>query len=199
MFYIIIIFALVTFIIVMAIASEHKKTTFVNTVGLVTIDIYKWIKSLMPSSDICYPTGIGYDVNGCFCPGAVEKEFAELNEILDGLFLENHTFENDVFHYTFKFARVKNDIEGLELYDYLDKKVLAIVQRYLHRIGNNRATDNISSISFENTELMVNLARNSNGEEMNNNWRCRQRYAYNEKNTITNRDRGPIEISWENA
>lgn len=92
MFYIVIIFALVTFIIVMAIMSEHKETTFVNTIGLVAIDIYKWIKSLIPSNDICYPTGIGYDVNGCFCPGAVEKEFAELNEVLDGLYLENSLY-----------------------------------------------------------------------------------------------------------
>ena len=102
-----------------------------------------------------------------------------------------------IFQYSFKYARIKNDVSGLELYDYIDKKVISIVQHYLHRIGNNRVSDNISAITLDDSCLSVYVARTPRGEEMNNNWRCRQRNAYNQKNLDTKRERGPIEITWE--
>lgn len=87
MIYLLTIFTLVLFIIVIAIVSEYKRTTFVYTVELVTITIYKWVKSVLSSNECYYPTGIGYDVNGIFCPGAVEKEFADLGQILNSYYL----------------------------------------------------------------------------------------------------------------
>lgn len=104
-----------------------------------------------------------------------------------------------IFQYSFKFARIKNDITGLELYDYIDKKVISIVQHYLHRIGNNRVSDNISAITLDDSCLTVNIARTPKGEEINNIWRCRQREAYNQNKLDTKKERGPIEITWEGA
>ena len=68
-----------------------------------------------------------------------------------------------------------------------DKKVISIVQHYLHRIGNNRVSENISAITLDDSCLSVYVARTPRGEEMNNNWRCRQRNAYNQKNLDTKR------------
>lgn len=186
-------------LIVMLIVSDSKKLTCSSAIGLVGRTIYNWIKSILPKNGCNYPTGIGYDSNGCFCPGAVEKEFEDLGQILDGLYLSNHMYNNDLFGYEFKFARIKSDMAGLELYDYVDKKVLGIVQGFLHRIGNIRVSDNISAITLSNTELTVYLARNTKGEEYNFNWRNKQRNIYNEKVCNEKKVRGPIEIRWEEA
>ncbi len=194
----IILFLVVT-ILVMLIVSESKKLTCSSAICYAIQTIFNWLKSLLPKNEVCYPTGIGYDSNGCFCPGAVEKEFEDLGTILDGLYLSNHTYNVDLFGYDFKFARVKNDMNGIELYDYIDKKVLSSVQHYLHRIGNNRVSDCISSIALDGTDLMIYLARTRKGEECNYNWRNSQRNAYNERNTEQKKPRGPIEITWKES
>lgn len=194
-----IIFFLLVTIVVMLIVSESKKLTCSSAIGYVARSIFDWIKSIIPKNEVYYPTGIGYDANGVFCPGAVEKEFEELGQILDGLYLSNQVYNNDLFKYSFKYARIKNDMNGLELYDYIDKKVLSIVQHYLHRIGNNRVSDYISASTLSDTELTIYLARNQKGEEYNYNWRNSQRNSYNERNTESKKVRGPIEITWEEA
>ena len=109
------------------------------------------------------------DANGVTLAAAatVEKEFEDLGQVLDGLYLSNHIYNNDLFKYSFKFARAKNDMNGLGLYDYVDKKVLSTVQHYLHRIGNNRVSDYISAITLSDTELNVLLARNQKVEDYN--------------------------------
>ncbi len=194
----IIVFLLVT-LIVIYIVSESRKLTCSSSIIYIGRTISNWVKSILPKNECRYPTGIGYDSNGCFCPSAVEKEFEDLGQILDGLYLSNHTYSNELFSYAFKFARIKDDMNGLELYDYADKRVLAIVQKYLHRLGNNRVSDNISAISISDTDLTVYLARNRKGEEYNYSWRNSQRYAFNEKAIDAKKDRGPIEISWEES
>ena len=194
----IIVFLIVT-IFVMLIVSESKKLTCSSAIGYVLHTIYNWIKSIIPKNEVYYPTGIGYDANGIFCPGTAEKEFEDLGQVLDGLYLSNQVYNNDLFKYSFKFARVKNDMKGLELYDYIDKKVLSTVQHYLHRIGNNRVSDNISAISLSDTELTIYLARNYKGEDFNYGWRNSHRTGYNEKVVNDKKDRGPIEIRWEEA
>ena len=194
-----IIFFLLITLFVMLIVSESKKLTCSSAIGYVIQTIFNWVKSILPKNEVYYPTGIGYDANGVFCPGVAEKEFEELGQILDGLYHTNQRYNNDLFEYTFKYARIKNDMSGIELYDYIDKKVLAIVQHFLHRIGFNRVSDYISSITLSDTELIVYLARTPSGEESNYNWRNRQRNTFNERILDSKRLRGPIEISWEEA
>ena len=196
--YAIIVFLVVTLIVIL-IVSDSKKLTCSSSIGYVIRTVYQWIKAIIPKNEVYYPTGIGYDTNGCFCPGAVEKEFEDLGQLLDGLYLSNHMYNNDLFKYSFKYARMKNDMEGLELYDYIDKKVLAIVQQYLHRIGNNRVSDCVSAITLDNFDLTVYLARNPKGEEINYNWRNSQRNSHNERIVESKKPRGPIEITWNEA
>ena len=187
------------FFILIMIVSETKELTCARTIFFILKCIIDWIKSLIPQKECIYPTGIGYDVNGCFCPDAVEKEFYDLDEVLDSMYLENSTVYEHVYEYDFKYARIKNDITGIELYDYIDKKVISIVQRYLHRIGNNRAADTISSITINDTELTVFIARTSKGESLNSDWRKYQRNSYGDQIINKKKDRGPIDINWEEA
>lgn len=194
----IIVFLFLT-LLVMIIVSESKKLTCLATIGYVVQSIINWVKALLPKEEVYYPTGIGYDANGIFCPGAVEKEFEDLGQVLDGLYLSNQVYNNDLFKYSFKFARAKNDMNGLGLYDYVDKKVLSTVQHYLHRIGNNRVSDYISAITLSDTELNVFLARNQKGEDYNYKLRNSQRNSYNESNIEQKKPRGPIVIKWDEA
>lgn len=190
---------LVVFMVIMIIISEWNKVTFARAIDLTIEFIVNKFMLLFKKPSQYYPTCIGYDTNGCFCPGAVEKEFEELADIFDSIYLANHGYSNDIIRYDFKFANVKNDISGLELYDFADRKVISIVQRYLHRIVNFRATDNISSIVLDKTSISVYLARTANGEEMNATRRNQQRYAYNNQQVDMKKDRGPIEIKWEDV
>ncbi len=134
-----------------------------------------------------------------FSPGTIEKEFEELTDILDALYLNNHTYDNDLFMYDFKYARLKNDICGKELYSYIDKRTLSIIKRFLHRNGNNQVSDNISSISLDDNCLTVYIARNPKGEEFNYLWRNRQLNIFNETIAASNTVRDPIVITWELA
>lgn len=86
--YAIIVFLVVTLIVIL-IVSDSKKLTCSSAIGLVGKTIYDWVKSMLPKNECKYPTEIGYDSNGCFCPGAVEKEFEDLGQILDGIYLSN--------------------------------------------------------------------------------------------------------------
>ena len=98
------------FVVTMLYFSDRWGTTFGGTIWVSTKTVLFWIKQMIPKKEIQYPSGIGYDVNGCFCPGAVEDEFSSLRDTLDGLYLSNHLFSNELFQYVFKYARVKNDI-----------------------------------------------------------------------------------------
>ena len=80
----IIVFLIVT-IFVMLIVSESKKLTCSSAIGYVLHTIYNWIKSIIPKNEVYYPTGIGYDANGIFCPGTAEMEFEDLGQVLDTL------------------------------------------------------------------------------------------------------------------
>ena len=194
-----IIILLFIFIFVMGVISELKHITLFDAVGTSAIWLVNTIKSLAPTQVTYYPTGIGYDVNGTFSPGMVESEFNELGDILEALYLDNQTWSNELYRYDFKFAKTKNDIVGKELYCYIDKRILSIVQRYLHRIGNNRVSDNISSITLDTNCLTVYIARTPQGEQMNYKWRNRQLNSFNEANIEKKADRGPIVITWETA
>ena len=187
------------FVVIMLYFSERWGTTFGGTIWISTKTVLFWIKQMIPKKEIHYPSGIGYDVNGCFCPGAVEDEFSGLRDTLDGLYLSNHLYSNELFQYVFKFARVKNDISGIELYDYVDKKVVSIIQQFLHRLGNNVASDNISSITLDSTTLTVYIARNHDGERMNYDWKARQRISYYFRQNEAKKTRGAIEINWDEA
>ncbi|MBE5840916.1 MAG: hypothetical protein E7304_05860 [Butyrivibrio sp.] len=194
-----IIILLFIFIFVMGVISELKHITLFDAVGTSAIWLINTIKSLAPTQDTYYPTGIGYDVNGTFSPGMVESEFNELGDILEALYLDNQTWSNELYRYDFKFARTINDIGGKDLYCYIDKHVISIVKRYLHRIGNNRVSDNISSITLDTNCLTVYIARTPKGEQMNYEWRNRQLNSFNEANIENKADRGPIVITWETA
>lgn len=194
---VIIIILLLVFIIAMGIVSEVEHLSFFDSVGASAIWLIGFIKSLEPKQDIYYRTGIGYDVNGVFNPGMVENEFKDLNDILESIYLENHTWSNDLYEYDFRYARIKNDINGKDLYCYIDKRVLSIVQRYLHRIGNNCVSDNISSITFDANCLTIYIARTPSGEQLNYDWRNRQLDSYNESLIKSKADHGPIVINWE--
>ena len=194
-----IIILLFIFIFVMGVISELKHITLFDAVGTSAIWLVNTIKSLAPTQVTYYPTGIGYDVNGNFSPGMVESEFRDLDDILEALYIDNQTWSNDLYRYDFKFAKTKNDIVGKELYCYIDKRILSIVQRYLHRIGNNRVSDNISSITLDTNCLTVYIARTPQGEQMNYEWRNRQLNSFNEANIEKKADRGPIVITWETA
>ena len=194
-----IIILLFVFIFAMGIVCEVKHLTFFDAVGASAIWLIRFFRSLEPKQDIYYPSGIGYDVNGAFNPGIVESEFKSLDDTLEAIYLENHTWSNDLYEYDFRFARIKNDINGKDLYCYIDKRVLSIVQRYLHRIGNNRVSDNISSITFDANCLTIYLARTPKGEQMNYEWRNRQLDSFNESLIESKSDHGPIVINWESA
>lgn len=191
------IFIISVLFIGLAVVSEVKELTCAQTIFFIIKSIVDWIKALIPKKECIYPTGIGYDVNGCFCPDAVEKEFSDLDEVLDSMYLANSTVYEHVYEYDFKYARIKNDITGIELYDFIDKKVISIVQRYLHRIGNNRVADTISSINISDTELTVFIARTHRGESLNSAWRKYQRNLLNDQSIDKKKDRGPIDITWE--
>ncbi len=188
---------LVSLLITVLIVSEKYNVTFTGALNICAMLVHAFFKQLLAPPKTYYPTGIGYDSNGCFCPGVVEKDFAELGSILDGLFLANHQLINDdTWGYSFKYARVINDIEGVQLYDYIDRKVLGIVQHYLHKLGNNRVSDNISSITLGDNEVTIYLARTIDGENKNANWRNYQRNLILEKNNKCKVDRGPIIVDW---
>lgn len=194
-----IIILLFIFIFVMGVISELKHITLFDAVGTSAIWLVNTIKSLAPTQVTYYPTGIGYDVNGNFSPGMVESEFRDLDDILDALYLENQTYSNDLYRYDFRYARTKNDITGKDLYCYIDKRVLSVTQRYLHRIGNNRVSDNISSITLDENRLTIYLARTPSGEQLNYKWRNRQLNSFNESVIENKANRGPIVITWETA
>ena len=80
------------FVVIMLYFSERWGTTFGGTIWISTKTVLFWIKQMIPKREVYYPTGIGYDCNGCFCPDAVEKEFSSLEDTLDGLYLYNHSY-----------------------------------------------------------------------------------------------------------
>lgn len=189
---------LIVIVLALILISEKYNVTFLGAMNIWAMLLHSFIKQLLAPPKIYLPTAIGYDTNGCFCPDAVEKEFKDLNIILDGLYLSNHRLINDdIWGYAFKYARVVNDIDGIELYDYIDKKTLQIVQQHLHKIGNLNANDNISSIILNDDELIVYMARTAEGEQKNAALRNYQRQIILEKNNQHKINKGSITVDWK--
>ncbi len=188
---------LVAFIVLIFVVSEKFGVTFAGAINICAKLIYALIKQLLTPPKTYLPTAIGF-ADGTFYPGEVEKVYDGLSELFDGLYLVDYsTHDDDIINYQFKFARVKNDLKDLDLYDYADKRALALLQQHIHKHYNIRLSGNISSLTLDKNGLVLHVARTAKGEQMNYNWRIHQRQLLHEKSNKIKKEPGPIEIAWD--
>ena len=197
----IICFILFLYLVAM-IVSEIKQITMFTAIGEVALAIWnlleKTYKKIFHKDEgmISFPTAIGFDANGAFIPSIAEDEFGELKSIFDGLYLSNFDCQQNRYIYFFKFAKITVDMESVDFYKYVEKKVAMIVNRYASKMMGIAEIENISAIEIDKGILNIALARNPNGQQLNKEWKCRESNRLNEIENEAKRESKPISISW---
>lgn len=144
-----------------------------------------------------FPTCIGSGCNGAFVMADAEKGFDELNKIFDGLYLSGYQELYDRYVYYFKFARVLCEMEPSKLYEYTDRKVSSIVNKFVTRVSSLGEIENVSSIQIENGNITIYVAKTPEGQIWNKDWYIKQ---YNALKEVENSNKGnsvPIRIGWD--
>lgn len=172
--------------------SEYIEKPYCTAIGEL---IKAMLEKIRKKEETQLPTGIGYDENGYFIAYRAQQEFNELNDVFEGLYLSEHRYDDARFFYSFKFVRKNTEMNGSELYEYVDKKVASIVNRYTARMSGVRAISNISAVVVLDDVVMIYIARNQGGIIQNRNL-TEQQYVvcknienekYKENGSINNR------------
>lgn len=185
------------------IVSEIKQITMFTAIGEVVLAIWNLLEKAFKKifhkdgGVISFPTAIGFDANGAFIPSIAEDEFSELKSIFDGLYLSNFDCQQDRYIYFFKYSNINVDMVPIDLYAYTDKKVAAIVNKFVTRVSGLAEIENVSAIQVEKGILNIFVARNSNGQQINQEWKYNEYNILNEIENETKRECEPICISWQ--
>lgn len=183
--------------------SEIKQITMFTAIGEVALAIWnlleKAYKKIFHKEEgvISFPTAIGFDANGAFIPSIAEDEFSELKQMFDGLYLSNFNCQQDRYIYFFKYSNSNVDMFPIDMYAYTDKKVAAIVNKFVTRVSGLAEIENVSAIQVEKGILNIFVARNSKGQQINQEWKYNEYNILNEIENEAKRESKPISIKWE--
>lgn len=197
------IICLILFLYLVAmIESEIKQITMFTAIGEVALAIWNfaykaYVKIFHNDNIIFFPTAIGFDANGAFIPSIAEDEFSELKGIFDGLYLSNFDCQQDRYIYFFKYSNINVDMVHIDLYAYTDKKVAAIVNKFVTRVSGLAEIENVSAIQVEKGILNIFVARNSNGQQINQEWKYNEYNILKEIENEAKRESKPISIGWQ--
>ena len=73
-------------------------------------------------------------------------------------------------------------MESIDFYKYAEKKVAMIVNRYVTKMSGVAEIENVSAIQIDKSILNIFVARNSNGQQLNKEWKCNENNRLNELN-----------------
>lgn len=192
-------YIILSILLITVIASEIRQETALVAIGNVAIIVYDKLKDIFTKEDnlTIYPSGIGYDVNGVFLPYLVQEEFCDLKKIFDGFYLSEHNFDENLFSYIFKYAKITIEMTDVELYEYIDRKVSSILNRYTAKIAGCREIQNISSICINKGILTIYVARNEQGAEQNRLFSSQQYSNINEMQNERLKPKDSINSEWK--
>lgn len=177
-----------------AIVSQSKQMPYFDAM----LFLGKYLREILKEKPVVvFPTGIGFDANGAFIPSIAEDEFRELKQMFEGLYLSNYSSQQDRYFYYFKYAKINVDMASIDLYTYTDKKVAAIVNKFVTRVSGLAEIEDVSAIQIEKGVLNISLARNPNGQQWNKDWKNKEYSILNEFENETKRACKPISIKWE--
>lgn len=197
----IICFILFLYLVAM-IVSEVKQITMFTAIGEVALAVWTYVTKIFQiifykDDMIIFPTAIGFDANGAFIPSIVEDEFSELKQMFDGLYLSNFNCQQDRYIYFFKYSNSNVDMFPIDMYAYTDKKVAAIVNKFVTRVSGLAEIENVSAIQVEKGILNIFVARNSKGQQINQEWKYNEYNILNEIENEAKRESKPICIGWQ--